>query len=108
MTSTELQPLIRELFSRHPEYRQHAAGELQQWLLYALNYTAELEAEGGDRRRPTRGHGRTSIRIGGPRDPFTARPSLFGSELTVLTAHDEKTSTWTAPAPHLIEQATTL
>ena len=40
----ELLPLIRELFSRHPEYRYHAAWELQ-WLLYALNYTDELEDE---------------------------------------------------------------
>ena len=40
----ELLPLIRELFSRHPEYRYHAAWELQ-WLLYALGYTNELEDE---------------------------------------------------------------
>jgi hypothetical protein len=40
----ELLPLIRELFSRRPEYRYHAAWELQ-WLLFALNYTDELEDE---------------------------------------------------------------
>jgi hypothetical protein len=40
----ELLPLVRELFSRHPEYRYHAAWELQ-WLLFALNYSDELEDE---------------------------------------------------------------
>jgi len=40
----ELLPLIRELFSRHPEYRHHAAWELQ-WLLFALGYVEELEPE---------------------------------------------------------------
>jgi hypothetical protein len=46
MTSAELMPLIRELFSRCPEYRYHEPWELQ-WLLYALNYTDEL-ADGGE------------------------------------------------------------
>jgi hypothetical protein len=40
----ELLPLIRELFSRRPEYRYHAAWELQ-WILYALHYSDELEDE---------------------------------------------------------------
>jgi hypothetical protein len=40
----ELLPLVRELFSRHPEYRYHAAWELQ-WLLFALNCSDELEDE---------------------------------------------------------------
>jgi hypothetical protein len=45
MTSTELLPLVWELFSRHPEYRHHAAWELQT-LLWTLGYTDELENEG--------------------------------------------------------------
>ena len=45
MNAWELLPLIRELFSRHPEYRYHAAWELQ-WLLFALHYSDELEDEG--------------------------------------------------------------
>ena len=44
MNAWELLPLIRELFSCHPEYRYHAAWELQ-WLLFALNYSDELEDE---------------------------------------------------------------
>jgi hypothetical protein len=40
----ELLPLIRELFSRRPEYRYHAAWELQ-WQLYALNYVDDLAGE---------------------------------------------------------------
>jgi hypothetical protein len=49
MTSTELL-LIRELFSRSPEYRCLQPWELQT-LLWTLSYTGELEDEGGDRRR---------------------------------------------------------
>ncbi len=37
-------PMIRELFSRFPEYRHHQPWELQ-WLLFALNYSDELEDE---------------------------------------------------------------
>ena len=44
MNAWELLPLIRELFSRHPEYRYHAAWELQ-WLLFALGYTDDLADE---------------------------------------------------------------
>jgi hypothetical protein len=45
MTSTELLPLIRELFSRSPEYRCLQPWELQT-LLWTLSYTDELEDEG--------------------------------------------------------------
>jgi hypothetical protein len=41
MTSVGIVPLLRDLFSRLPEYRHHEAWELQ-WSLYALNYTDEL------------------------------------------------------------------
>ena len=44
MNAWELLPPIRELFSRHPEYRYHAVWELQ-WILYALHYSDELEDE---------------------------------------------------------------
>jgi hypothetical protein len=37
-------PLVRELFSRNPEYRSREAWELQ-WLLFSLRYTDELEDE---------------------------------------------------------------
>ena len=43
--SAELLLAIRDLYSRHPEYFHHEPWELQ-WLLYALNYTDELEDEG--------------------------------------------------------------
>jgi hypothetical protein len=43
--SAELLLAIRDLYSRHPEYLHHEPWELQ-WLLYALNYTDELEDEG--------------------------------------------------------------
>ncbi len=45
MNSAQLLPAIHELFSKHPEYWHHESGELQ-WILYALNYTDELENEG--------------------------------------------------------------
>ena len=47
MSSVELLPLIRDLYSRNPEYRQAklAAWELQT-LLWSLCYTDELEDEG--------------------------------------------------------------
>jgi hypothetical protein len=37
-------PMIRELFSRFPEYRHHQPWELQ-WLLFALGFSEELEDE---------------------------------------------------------------
>jgi hypothetical protein len=40
----ELLPLLREFFSRYPEYRHHEAWELQ-WLLYALGFSNDLEDE---------------------------------------------------------------
>jgi hypothetical protein len=42
MISRELLPLLRELFSIHPEMRLLEAYHLA-WILYALNYTNELE-----------------------------------------------------------------
>jgi hypothetical protein len=44
VNSAQLLPAIRELYSRHPEYCHHEPWKLQ-WLLYALNYTDELENE---------------------------------------------------------------
>jgi hypothetical protein len=44
MTSAQLLPAIRDLYSRHPEYWHHEPWELE-WILYALNYTDELENE---------------------------------------------------------------
>ena len=44
MIAADLLPLVRELFSRNPEFRDHAAWELQ-WLLFSLRYTEELEEE---------------------------------------------------------------
>lgn len=44
MNAGELLPLIRELFSRFPEYRNHEPYELV-ILLFSLNYTRDLEAE---------------------------------------------------------------
>jgi hypothetical protein len=44
VSSAELLPLIRELFSRSPEYRYLEAWELQT-LLWSLGYTDELEDE---------------------------------------------------------------
>lgn len=41
----ELLPLVRELYSRNPEYRWLLAWELQT-LLWSLGYTSELEDEG--------------------------------------------------------------
>jgi hypothetical protein len=43
-TSENLLPMLREMFSRFPEYRHHQGWELQ-WLLFALGYTEELEDE---------------------------------------------------------------
>jgi hypothetical protein len=44
VNSTHLLPAIRDLYSRQPEYWHLQPWELQ-WLLYALNYTDELEDE---------------------------------------------------------------
>jgi hypothetical protein len=42
--SAHLVPALRDLYSRQPEYWRRQPWELQ-WLLYALNYTDELEEE---------------------------------------------------------------
>ena len=39
-----LLPALRDLYSRHPEFWYLEPWELQ-WVLYALNYTDELEDE---------------------------------------------------------------
>jgi hypothetical protein len=44
VNSAQLLPAVRELDSRRPEYFYHEPWELQ-WMLYALNYTDELEDE---------------------------------------------------------------
>jgi len=44
VNSAELLPLIRALFSRQPEYRHHAAWELQH-ILFSLGYTDDLADE---------------------------------------------------------------
>jgi hypothetical protein len=44
MSAWELLPLIRELFSRHPEYRCHAAWELQH-VLFSLGYVHDFVDE---------------------------------------------------------------
>ncbi len=43
MNAAQLLPLLRELFSRNPEYRDHEPLELA-WLLFSLRYTNELES----------------------------------------------------------------
>jgi hypothetical protein len=45
MNAAQLLPLLRELFSRNPEYRYREPWELQ-WLLFSLNYAGRLEDEG--------------------------------------------------------------
>jgi hypothetical protein len=45
MNTVELLPAIRELYSRHPEYRHLQAWELQH-VLWSLHYTEDLEDEG--------------------------------------------------------------
>jgi len=42
MNAWQLLPLLRDLFSRHPEMRELEAHHLA-WILFALNYTSELE-----------------------------------------------------------------
>jgi len=44
VNSVQLVPALRDLYSRLPEYWHLQAWELQ-WVLYALNYTDELEDE---------------------------------------------------------------
>jgi hypothetical protein len=44
VNAVELLPLIRELFSRQPEYRHHEAWELVH-VLYSLGYTDDLADE---------------------------------------------------------------
>jgi hypothetical protein len=44
VSAAELLPLIRELFSRNPEYRDLEPWHLA-WLLFSLRYTNELENE---------------------------------------------------------------
>ena len=45
VNSAQLLPALRDLYSRLPEYWHLQPWELQ-WVLYALNYTDELEDEG--------------------------------------------------------------
>ena len=45
MNAVQLLPLIRELFSRNPEYRDHEPWELQH-VLWSLGYIDELADEG--------------------------------------------------------------
>jgi hypothetical protein len=44
VNAAELLPLVRELFSRNPQYRDHEPWELV-WLLFSLRYTEALEDE---------------------------------------------------------------
>ena len=44
MNSAQLLPALRDLYSRRPETYHLQPWELQ-WMLYALNYTDELEDE---------------------------------------------------------------
>jgi hypothetical protein len=44
MTSAQLVPLLRDLYSRFPEHRYREAYELQS-LLWSLGYTEDLEDE---------------------------------------------------------------
>ena len=45
MNSVQLLPAIRDLYSKHPEYRHHEAWELAH-VLFSLGYTDELLDEG--------------------------------------------------------------
>jgi len=49
MNTIELLPAIRDLYSRHPEYRHLQAWELQH-VLWSLHYTEGLEDKGDCRR----------------------------------------------------------
>ena len=44
MNAAHLLPTIRDLYSRHPEYRFHEPWELSQ-VLWSLNYSEDLEDE---------------------------------------------------------------
>jgi hypothetical protein len=44
MNATDLLPALRDLYSRHPEYRHLEPWELSQ-VLWSLNYTDELVGE---------------------------------------------------------------
>jgi hypothetical protein len=44
MSAAQLLPIIRDLYSRHPEYRHLEPWELAQ-VLWSLNYTNDLESE---------------------------------------------------------------
>ena len=41
MRSSEIVPIVRQLYSEHPEYRYHEAWELVH-VLFSLGYTSEL------------------------------------------------------------------
>jgi len=45
MSAVEIRPLLRNLYSRHPEYLHHPAWELAQ-VLWGLKYTDDLAGEG--------------------------------------------------------------
>jgi hypothetical protein len=45
MNAAQLLPLLRDLYSRHPEYLYHEPWELI-GLLWSLRYTEDLEDEG--------------------------------------------------------------
>jgi hypothetical protein len=57
MTSADLLPMIRELYSLLPETRRLLAWELQH-VLFSLGYVDDLAGRGGDR-RTSRWRGRT-------------------------------------------------
>jgi hypothetical protein len=44
MTAIQLLPVLRDIYSRHPEYHHLEAWELQQ-VLWSLNYTEDLADE---------------------------------------------------------------
>lgn len=44
MTSAQLLPMVRDVYSRHPEYRNHEAWELAH-LLWSLGYVEDLPNE---------------------------------------------------------------
>jgi hypothetical protein len=43
--SRDILPMVRDLYSEHPEYRHHEAWELQH-VLFSLGYADELLGEG--------------------------------------------------------------
>jgi hypothetical protein len=44
LNAVQLLPAVRDLYSRHPEYRHHEPWELAQ-VLWSLKYTEDLEDE---------------------------------------------------------------